>query len=479
MLAYPQSLRGNISLSSTTIDSVVKFYYEDGISRASSNSKDTIKINGKPAIVRFLEMTILDAYRIFNERFPGVVSRSTFTVVRPHEVKIATPHETWMEQVLSEIYGVKSLSADNKIDMKVLITRMVCTTQKEEYFNEEFDDCPIENITDVLTHNNSMDLDEECSWTLWKKVDNKFDLQQMIDSVDSLLTEIKERWSTFLLHTYSNREQREYIKDLRSQSTDKSFIVAQIDFSMNYTLLRQREVQQGFVSQHQATLFTIHLTIGQGQRNLAIISNYLEHTTAFVYCAQKVLVEFIKKNFPLVKKINYLSDGACAHFKNNANILNLIHHKTDYDLEAALTFTAAGHGKGAGGGIGTVIKTIARRATLSKNILLSTAKDFFEFSKAQQLTIEERSNKDCPGVYVFYIEAEEVEKAKNNFLKARSEKFRKSGKKNHLLKIANDSSDLGTIRGIRMMHEFQPTSDTTVQYRTTSRSTHIRTFTFK
>ncbi|CAM4926849.1 unnamed protein product [Rotaria socialis] len=239
----------------------------------------------------------------------------------------------------------------------------------------------------------------------------------MIGSVDSLLTEIKERWSTFLLHAYSNREQREYIKDLRSQSTDKSFIVAQIDFSMNYTLLRQREVKQG--------------------------------------------------------------DGACAHFKTNANILNLIHHTTDYDLEAAWTFTATGHGKGAGGGIGTVIKTIARRATLSKNILLSTAKDFFEFSKAQHLTIEERSNKDCPGVYVFYIEAEEVEKAKNNFLKARSEKFRKSGKKNHLLKIANDSSDLGTIRGIRMMHEFQPTSDTTVQYRTTSRSTHIRTFTFK
>ncbi|CAM4926853.1 unnamed protein product [Rotaria socialis] len=177
MLAYPQSLRGNISLSSTTIDSVVKFYYEDGISRASSNSKDTIKINGKPAIVRFLEMTILDAYRIFNERFPGVVSRSTFTVVRPHEVKIATPHETCMciihenmdllikgwNKYYQKYMGVKSLSTDNKIDMKYLITRMVCTTQKEECFNEECDDCPIENITDVLTHNNSMDLDEECS----------------------------------------------------------------------------------------------------------------------------------------------------------------------------------------------------------------------------------------------------------------------------------------------------------------------------
>ena len=164
----------------------------------------------------------------------------------------------------------------------------------------------MENITNILTDNNTMDLDDECSWTMWKKVNNKFGLQQMSGSVDSLLTEIEEKWSLFLLHIHINREQREYIKDLRSQSTDKTFVVAQIDFLMNYTLIRQREVQQGFFSQHQVTLFTIHLTIGKEQRNLAIISNYMEHTTAFVHCAQKILVEFIKKNFPLVKKINYV-----------------------------------------------------------------------------------------------------------------------------------------------------------------------------
>jgi hypothetical protein len=190
--------------------------------------------------------------------------------------------------------------------MKDLITQMVCTISNEKCFNGECDDCPTESITDILTDNNIMDLDDECSWNLWKKVNNKFDLQQMSGSIDSLLTEIEERWPLFLLHTHINREQREHIKDLRCQSTDKTFVVAQIDFSMNYTLIRQREVQQGFFSHHQVTLFTIHLTIGKEQRNLAIISNYMEHTTAFVHCAQKILVQFIKKNFPLVKKINYV-----------------------------------------------------------------------------------------------------------------------------------------------------------------------------
>ena len=126
---------------------------------------------------------------------------------------------------------------------------------------------------------------------------NKFDLQQMTGSIDSLITEIEERWSAFLLHSYSNQQQRDHMK---------IFVVTQIDFSMNYALRRQREVQQGFFSQHQVTIFTIHLTIGKQHRNLAIISDCMEHSTAFVYCAQKLIVQFVKHSFPLLKKINYV-----------------------------------------------------------------------------------------------------------------------------------------------------------------------------
>ena len=190
--------------------------------------------------------------------------------------------------------------------MNGLITQMVCAIQQEECFIGECDNCSKQNLIDTLTHNNSIDHDEECAWTVWKKVNNKFDLQQITGSVDSLLTEIEDKWDVFLFHVYCNRQQREHIKELREKSTNKTFLVAQIDFSMNYTLIRQREVQQGFFSQHQATLFTIHLTIGKEQRNVAIISNYMEHTTSFVFCAQQILVQFIKKNFPLVKKINYV-----------------------------------------------------------------------------------------------------------------------------------------------------------------------------
>ena len=94
--------------------------------------------------------------------------------------------------------------------MKDLVTQMVCTISNEKYFNGECDDCSTESIRNLHTDNNIMDLDDECSWNLWKKVDNKFDLQRMSGSIDSLLTEIEERWPLFLVHTHTNREQREY-----------------------------------------------------------------------------------------------------------------------------------------------------------------------------------------------------------------------------------------------------------------------------
>ncbi|CAF1685595.1 unnamed protein product [Adineta ricciae] len=150
----------------------------------------------------------------------------------------------------------------------------------------------------------------------------------------------------------------------------------------------------------------------------------MEHTTSFVYCAQQILVRFIKKNFPLVKKINYVSDGPSGHFKNNANIFNSIHHKIDFELEASWTFTSTGHGKSAGDGIRATLKSTARRATLSKNILLSTAKDFFEFSQKQQLEIAKKSNRDNPAVDVFYLEADELKRLKTIFLTPDSKNFR-------------------------------------------------------
>ena len=126
--------------------------------------------------------------------------------------------------------------------------------------------------------------------------------------------------------------------------------------------------------------------------------------------------------------INSPSDGAAAHFKNNVNILNIVRHKADFGLDACWTFTATGHGKGAGDGIGAVLKFTTRRVTLSKNILLSTAKDFYEFSSTHQLEATSSSNQKDPGIHVFFVASKELQEIQESIMKPRSEQLRSSGK---------------------------------------------------
>jgi hypothetical protein len=96
ILAFPQYFTGNTPISDDTITTIVDFYRQDGISRMSSNSKNTIQINQNTVPIRYMEMTVLDAFRIFNERFPNLAGRTTFYSSRPRDVKILSPHDTCM-----------------------------------------------------------------------------------------------------------------------------------------------------------------------------------------------------------------------------------------------------------------------------------------------------------------------------------------------------------------------------------------------
>ena len=98
-------------------------------------------------------------------------------------------------------------------------------------------------------------------------------------------------------------------------------------------------------------------------------------------------------------------------------------------MDARWTFTATGHGKGAGDGVRAVLKSTARRVTLSKNILLSTSKDFYEFSRQHQIETAHGSNKANPSIHVFFLDKKEVQQVKATILKRRDRQIRRSGNK--------------------------------------------------
>jgi hypothetical protein len=167
--------------------------------------------------------------------------------------------------------------------------------------------CNNRSASSILrNHFNIIDEDDEWTWSLWKTSNNKVDLHHIRSAISSLLDEIDDHWASFLLHSYYNREQRTCINDLRLRSSHSSYVTVQVDFAENYTVMRQREVQAAHWNNLQATLFNVHIKIGTSHKNMVIISDYMRHDTAFVYCAQGLIVQFLNQYYPQVVKINYL-----------------------------------------------------------------------------------------------------------------------------------------------------------------------------
>ena len=158
----------------------------------------------------------------------------------------------------------------------------------------------------ILLDAEDVDEDDDITWTLWKSVDKKVSLQKVTGTIRCLLDEIDERWPTFLLHAYTNRQQRYYIQEMRDQSSLDGFVVVQLDFAENYRFVRQREPQSAHWNTDQATLFTVHFKIGAGNRCMVFISDYMEHDSKFVWAAQRLIVGFVKEEYPQVRKICYV-----------------------------------------------------------------------------------------------------------------------------------------------------------------------------
>lgn len=91
-------LRGAVALDEKLVEEVINFYQTDGISIQSSNKKDVIHVSEKPVPVRYMCMTVAEAYALFleqlqNQKEHWSIGSSSFYDLRPKWVKIKFPHD--------------------------------------------------------------------------------------------------------------------------------------------------------------------------------------------------------------------------------------------------------------------------------------------------------------------------------------------------------------------------------------------------
>lgn len=84
-------------------------------------------------------------------------------------------------------------------------------------------------------------------------------------------------------------------------------------------------------------------------------------------------------------------------------MINLIHHKNDFDIEASWTFCASGHGKGPSDGIGATVKSSANRSILKSGTTLSSPEDFFNFTKKTNDEAAKSKDTNEPPINAYYL----------------------------------------------------------------------------
>ena len=122
-------------------------------------------------------------------------------------------------------------------------------------------------------------------------------------------------WPNFITHSYYTHERRDYVTFIKEKSSITTFAVIQLDFAQNFFLITQREIQSAYYSRQQATILTSYIRVGEEHQNMVFISDCLAYDTKFVYCAQNVIITFLREKYPYVFNVVYVSDGVlCLPF---------------------------------------------------------------------------------------------------------------------------------------------------------------------
>jgi hypothetical protein len=158
-------------------------------------------------------------------------------------------------------------------------------------------------------------------------------------------------------------------------------------------------------------------------------------------------------------------------------MINLIHHKNDFDTKASWTFCASGHGKGPSDGIGATVKSSANRSILTSGTTLSSAEDFFNFTK--KINEEAAKSKDTsePPINVYYLNSITIDDIIKTLLSNRFKQL--NGKKYSFCILRRKLFFLGRIIDIRQFHQFDPKDQFTIFCRKTSNSLIVEEFTLR
>jgi hypothetical protein len=195
-------------------------------------------------------------------------------------------------------------------------------------------------------------------------------------SVSDAFAELKVQLKPFLLHTFVKRKQASHFDEVKAQVNGKK-IVLQVDYSENFSCVEQNEIQSGYWSHKQCTLFTAFAWINPGvTKSIVLVSDNLDHGKVSVFCYMDTIFKALKADYPEIEEINVFSDGAGSQFKQCFLFSTLYLYEKNHSVQVVWNYFATSHGKGVVDGIGGSVKGYVYRRILSGSSTVKNGKEF-------------------------------------------------------------------------------------------------------
>ena len=198
---------------------------------------------------------------------------------------------------------------------------------------------------------------------------------------------LSEKIPSFLIHTFTKRAQSNYFQ-LKILRVPASSAIIQVDFSENYSLQDQGEVQSAHWYEEQLTLFTVCVWMYKIKKSFVFVSDDLDHDKTLAIVFMNELLKALTREYG-INNFDIFSDGPSSQFKNQFVFNYLPNFCNAYDIEKlSWNFFASSHGKGAVDGIGGTVKHDVWMATLVRKIIVHSLDDFYAAAKKLSRNIE-------------------------------------------------------------------------------------------
>jgi len=344
------------SLPTATKDKIYEYYFRSDVSYQAPGKKDTITIkeNGikKKLQKRYLFYSLRELHQLFLEENPNItVSLSMFQELRPPNVlyKSCIPHNVcccvYHENVILLLKSLNEhIQGLNSISLQSFIQLIVCDDTRELCMFSKCAQCAV-YFKDKI-QNKIIDSTAVIKWTLWStstegrfmKIDYK---GPILECVVTLESKIKH----FLFHVFVKRQQSNFFEFIKNNLNDQCCLL-QVDYSENFSIVSQNEIQNAHFSKKQLSLFTAYIWAQSITYPMVIVSNDPSHNKYTVsLCLQRILIH-LKKMVPSLTKLIIFSDGSACQFKQRYLFKNLTFLAEQFSINLSWNFFASHHGKG-------------------------------------------------------------------------------------------------------------------------------------